>query len=88
MLHFGMQVCFQVCMKLKPHKCEARTAYVNNLEVYAGTHPTDQEHSISFSVLHRICEPVKYQRYTVYMYRWFTSSLVIFDYLVSWDSKG
>jgi hypothetical protein len=49
-VYFGMQVCFHVYMKLKPLKCgmkiyEAKTTYVNNLQVYAGAHPTDQEHS-------------------------------------------
>jgi hypothetical protein len=87
-VHFGMQVCFQVYMKLKPHKCEAKIAYVSNLDVHTGAHPTDQEHSISLSAVHKICEPVKYKGYTVSMYRWFTSSFVIFDYLVSWDGKG
>jgi hypothetical protein len=75
-------------MKGKPHKygikifelCEAKSGYVCNLEVYAGTHATETDHNSSFSVVDRLCEPIKNKGCTVYLDRWFTS-LTLFDHL-------
>jgi hypothetical protein len=55
--------------------------------VYAGAHPTDQEHKSSFNVVDRICEPIKNKRYTAYMDRWF-SSPTLFDHLWSLKTKA
>jgi hypothetical protein len=68
-------------MKGKPHKygskiyqlCEAKSGFVCNMEVYAGTHQTDEEYNTSFSVINRLCDPIKNKWYTMYMDRLFSS---------------
>jgi hypothetical protein len=52
---FRGRIHFRVYMKEKPHKyrikifelCEAKSGYVCNLEVYAGTHATEPDHNSS-----------------------------------------
>jgi hypothetical protein len=68
-------------MNGKPHKyrikifelCEAKSGYVCNLESYAGAHATELDHNSSFSVVDRLCEPIKI-RATQFM--WTDGSLV------------
>jgi hypothetical protein len=64
--------------------CEAKSGYVYNLEVYTGSHPTDLEHNMVFSVVDRLCDKIKGRGHCVYMVRWLCSPK-IFNHL--WGCK-
>ena len=64
-------------VKGKPHKYgikmfelyEAKSGYIYNLDVYTGTHPTDTEHNMAFSVVDRLCDKIKGKGCCVYVDR-------------------
>jgi hypothetical protein len=60
--------------------CEAKSGYVDNLEVYTGAHPTNSEHKTAFSVVDRLCDKIKGRGHTVYMDRWFSSPKISIIY--------
>jgi hypothetical protein len=92
---FRGRIFYHVYMKGKPHKygikiyqlCEAKSGFVCSTEVYAGAHQTDKECDMSFSVVNRLCDPIKNKWYTVYMFRFF-SSPKIFDHLWTANTKA
>jgi hypothetical protein len=57
------------------------------MEVYAGALQTDEEYNTSFSVVNRLCDPIKNKWYIVYMDRFF-SSPKIFDHLWTANTKA
>jgi hypothetical protein len=66
---------------------EAKSCFVYNLEVYIGAHPTNSEHNMAFSVVHRLCDKIKGKGQCVYMEKWF-SIPKIFDHLCSCKTKA
>jgi hypothetical protein len=67
--------------------CEAKSGYIYNLEIYTGTHPTNSEHNMAFSVVDRLCNKMKWKGHSVYMDRWF-SSPKMFDNFWSCKTKA
>jgi hypothetical protein len=57
------------------------------MEIYAGAHQTDEEYNMSFSVVNRLCDPIKNKWYTVYMDGFFSSPKV-FDHLGTANTKA